>query len=87
MVAALSLPIRAALDKSLIIREVVGAWTTCDVVTYVYITCRYAIERTSDFIKVWFWPRSGAPSDVQNGESSVNTDGWVRYTHRVRTLP
>jgi hypothetical protein len=58
-----------------------------DTVTYVYITCRYAIERTSDFIKVWFWPRSGAPSDVQNRESRVNTDGWVSlYIHRVRAL-
>ncbi|KAF8348545.1 laminarinase [Amanita rubescens] len=36
----------------------------------------YAMERTSDFIKVWFWPRSGAPPDVQNGDNTVNTDSW-----------
>ncbi|KAF8724729.1 hypothetical protein AX14_008633 [Amanita brunnescens Koide BX004] len=36
----------------------------------------YTMERTSDYIKVWFWSRSEAPSDVQNGESSVNTEDW-----------
>jgi hypothetical protein len=37
------------------------------------------MERTSTFIKVWFWPRhaSDVPSDVRNGNSnSVNTDAW-----------
>ena len=39
---------------------------------------RYAIERTTTFIKIWFWPRgaSNIPSDVLNGASSVNTDNW-----------
>ncbi|KAK2461180.1 hypothetical protein APHAL10511_006707 [Amanita phalloides] len=36
----------------------------------------YVVERTSDFIKVWFWSRSSAPSDVKNGESQVDTDHW-----------
>ncbi|KAF9567184.1 2 beta-glucanase [Agrocybe pediades] len=38
----------------------------------------YAMERTSSFIKVWFWSRSasGIPSDVTSGASSVNTDNW-----------
>jgi hypothetical protein len=37
----------------------------------------YAIERTSSFIKVWFWPRnSNVPSDVSAGGSSVNTNNW-----------
>ena len=41
--------------------------------------CRYAMERTTTFIKVWFWPRqaSDVPSDVRNGNSgSINTDAW-----------
>ncbi|KAI0274329.1 endo-beta-glucanase [Russula aff. rugulosa BPL654] len=39
----------------------------------------YAMERTTTFIKVWFWPRqaSNVPSDVRNGNSdSINTDAW-----------
>ncbi|KAH7104331.1 glycoside hydrolase family 16 protein [Auriculariales sp. MPI-PUGE-AT-0066] len=38
----------------------------------------FAMERTTTAIKIWFWPRSGggAPSDVVNGASSVNTDNW-----------
>lgn len=39
----------------------------------------YAMERTNDFIKVWFFPRNGnIPSDVKSGSSSVDTDNWVR---------
>jgi hypothetical protein len=41
--------------------------------------CRYAMERTPTFIKVWFWQRhtSDVPSDVRNGNSgSINTDTW-----------
>lgn len=39
----------------------------------------YAMERTNDFIKVWFFPRNGAtPSDLSSGASSVDTDNWVR---------
>lgn len=47
------------------------------------IIIRYAMERTSDFIKVWFWPRLGAPSDVQNGDNTLNTDSWVSDIDRV----
>ena len=39
----------------------------------------YAMERTSDSIKIWFWPRAtGAPSDVSGGSNTVNTNNWVR---------
>jgi len=38
----------------------------------------YAVERTSGFVKVWFWGRNGAsvPSEVINGANLINTDGW-----------
>lgn len=36
----------------------------------------YAMERTTDFIKVWFFPRNSAPGDMSSGASSVNTDNW-----------
>ncbi|TFY64735.1 hypothetical protein EVG20_g5848 [Dentipellis fragilis] len=40
----------------------------------------WAIERTSTFIKIWFWTRDdvNTPSDVKNGAGSVNTDNWGR---------
>ena len=42
--------------------------------------CRYALERTDSFIKVWFWGRgSGStPDEVANGAGSIDTDNWVR---------
>ncbi|KAF9010119.1 endo-beta-glucanase [Cyathus striatus] len=38
----------------------------------------FAVERTNSFIKVWFWSKEATdiPSDVLNGATSVNTDGW-----------
>ncbi|KIY51774.1 glycoside hydrolase family 16 protein [Fistulina hepatica ATCC 64428] len=38
----------------------------------------YAVERTEDFIKVWFWSRtsSAVPSDASTGASTVDTDDW-----------
>ncbi|KAF7297132.1 Glycoside hydrolase family 16 protein [Mycena indigotica] len=38
----------------------------------------YAIERTTTFINVWFWPRgaTNVPADVRSGGTSVNTAGW-----------
>jgi hypothetical protein len=46
---------------------------------FIYVITRYALERTHDFIKVWFWSRNNksVPDDVKNGASSVETDGWV----------
>ena len=37
----------------------------------------YAMERTNNFIKVWFWPRNtgSLPSDI--GAATINTDNWV----------
>ena len=37
----------------------------------------YAMERTATDIRVWFFPRSSAPSDLANGASSINTSNWV----------
>ena len=38
----------------------------------------YAMERTSKFIKVWFWPRYvSVRDDVRYATASVNTDKWV----------
>ncbi|KAH9925579.1 putative beta-glucanase from glycoside hydrolase family GH16 [Fomitopsis serialis] len=41
----------------------------------------YAVERTSQFIRVWFWARNqdGIPSDITGGASSVDTDNWVCF--------
>ncbi|THH00791.1 hypothetical protein EW026_g1791 [Hermanssonia centrifuga] len=38
----------------------------------------YAMERTNDFINVWFWPRNvaGMPSDASSGANSIITDAW-----------
>jgi len=36
------------------------------------------MERTPDFINVWFWPRNSVtvPAEVMNGSGSINTDAW-----------
>ena len=35
------------------------------------------MERTTSFIKIWFWPRNGSPpADVANGAAQVDTDNW-----------
>ncbi|KAI0961078.1 hypothetical protein AcV7_000274 [Taiwanofungus camphoratus] len=38
----------------------------------------YTMERTTSFVKVWFWSRSDStvPSDVSSGAGSVDTDNW-----------
>lgn len=43
---------------------------------------RFAMERSSTNIKVFFWPRNSGsvPNEVRNGAGSVNPDNWVRYT-------
>lgn len=44
----------------------------------------YAMERTNNFIKVWFFPRNGnVPSDVTSGGGSVDTDNWVSVHESV----
>lgn len=43
------------------------------------------MERTPNFIKVWFWSRQdgSVPSDVKNGHTSLDTDNWVRTRRTV----
>ncbi|TEB24543.1 laminarinase [Coprinellus micaceus] len=38
----------------------------------------YAVERSPQFIKVWFWPRGdpALPEDAAKGAKVVNTDAW-----------
>ncbi|KAF4622600.1 hypothetical protein D9613_009003 [Agrocybe pediades] len=38
----------------------------------------YAMERSSTYIKVWFWSRNdgSVPSEVRNGASQVNPNNW-----------
>ncbi|KAF8814678.1 endo-1,3(4)-beta-glucanase [Phlegmacium glaucopus] len=38
----------------------------------------FAVERTSSFIKVWFWPRTAnnVPEDVLHGAGTVETASW-----------
>ncbi|KAH9920472.1 putative beta-glucanase from glycoside hydrolase family GH16 [Fomitopsis serialis] len=38
----------------------------------------YAMERTAEYIRVWFWSRndSSIPSDITSGASAVDTDNW-----------
>ena len=40
---------------------------------------RFAMERTTTFINIWFWARNdgSVPSDVQSGGPYVDTDNWV----------
>jgi len=40
--------------------------------------CRYAMERISTQISVWFWPRNDAsvPAEVKNGASVVTPANW-----------
>ncbi|KZT63997.1 glycoside hydrolase family 16 protein [Daedalea quercina L-15889] len=38
----------------------------------------YALERTAEFIRVWFWSRNDTsiPSDITSGASTINTGKW-----------
>ncbi|KAI0726241.1 putative beta-glucanase from glycoside hydrolase family GH16, partial [Fomitopsis betulina] len=38
----------------------------------------YALERTAELIRVWFWAHTqdGIPTDITGGASSINTDNW-----------
>ena len=37
------------------------------------------MERTDDFIRVFFWARDDTtvPNEVANGNSGIDTDSWV----------
>ena len=43
----------------------------------------YVMERTNDFIRLFFWPRdsTSVPSDVTGGSSTICTDNWVSREH------
>ena len=50
----------------------------------------YAMERTSSFVRIWFWSRNdgSVPADVRTAGSSVNTDNWVSAPrHFYSTMP
>ena len=40
---------------------------------------RYAVERTDDYIKVWFWSRYdlAVPNEIRKGAGAVNPLLWV----------
>lgn len=40
---------------------------------------RYAMERTNNYIKVWFWERGNkfAPFDATSGAWIIDTNFWV----------
>ncbi|KAG9076025.1 hypothetical protein FRC06_009755, partial [Ceratobasidium sp. 370] len=42
----------------------------------------YAMERTTSYIKIWFWSRNSGntPASVKSGSSSVDTSGWGQPT-------
>jgi len=37
------------------------------------------MERTNNFINVWFWARNdgSVPADIKYGASNINTGNWV----------
>jgi hypothetical protein len=78
-VGFLQLPLTTMGPRSTIM-VVDGAWSLVYswIGTLRFSTCRYALERTPTFIKIWFWPRyaPNVPPDVWNGSSEVNTDAW-----------
>lgn len=47
------------------------------------------MERTDDFVKVWFWAVTDTtvPSDVSSGATSVDTDNWVSFSRHISTHP
>jgi hypothetical protein len=50
-----------------------------------YINDRYAVERNTNHIKIWFWPRNsdGVPSDIASGSSSINLKDWVKHKKKT----
>jgi hypothetical protein len=42
----------------------------------------YVMQRTSTFIKVWFFARGTAPAEITNGNSQINPANWVNNIHR-----
>lgn len=52
----------------------------------IYSGDRFAIERTTTYINVWFWPQNvgNPPADVRNPVGTVNTANWVRLLVGMR---
>lgn len=44
------------------------------------MSARYAVERTTNHFKIWFWGRDdpNTPFDVHTGDSTTDPSGWVR---------
>jgi hypothetical protein len=43
-----------------------------------YWTFSYAAERTSEYIRIFFWSRYDViPSDIKDGAGTIDTDNWV----------
>jgi hypothetical protein len=44
----------------------------------------YVMQRTSSFIKVWFFPRGTAPAEITNGNTQINPSSWVSMLYPMR---
>lgn len=60
----------------------VKTWSPC----YYYVGWsldRYALERTSDHIKIFFWSRKdpSVPLEVREGLSTISPSNWVSYQY------
>jgi len=63
-------------------------------ISLLIVIFRFAVERSSTQIRVFFWPRNSGsvPNEVRNGGTSVNPDNWVcnfnlRFTEDVVIFP
>lgn len=36
----------------------------------------FAMQRTETYIKIWFFPRNSAPTEIREGHTTVNADSW-----------
>lgn len=50
------------------------------------LPARFAMERTSQHISIWFWARNNlsVPEDVKRGDIQVNPTKWVSFTSYPR---